>query len=157
MADAIWTILPGRKSDIPESIHYALDLGYLLHRLLWPHGTTFIQICESYTKYVINKYGQAILLYLMDTLTIPPPKTAHQQQSKGVSSARVNFVGDMMLQSKKEEFLSNKHNKQQFINMLGNMLNDQGCKVYLADGDADILISKTAIEVYSSSCHGHWR
>ncbi|KAK6178791.1 hypothetical protein SNE40_011298 [Patella caerulea] len=52
----------------------------------------------------------------------------------------------MPLQMKKEDFLSNKDNKQQFVNMLGDCLKSDGNNVRHASGDADVLIVLTAIE-----------
>ena len=52
----------------------------------------------------------------------------------------------MVLQTKKEEFLTNPKNKQRFINMLGSRLEGEGCHVHHAEGDADFLVMKTAVE-----------
>ena len=58
----------------------------------------------------------------------------------------VNFSLNMVLNCKKEEFLSNNVNKQRFINLLGIRLKADGCTVDNAKGDADVLIVQTAIE-----------
>ena len=47
---------------------------------------------------------------------------------------------------KKEEFLANKVNKQKFILHLGERLQQLGCTVNHAEGDADLLIAQTAIQ-----------
>ena len=57
----------------------------------------------------------------------------------------------MTLCVKKEEFLRNKENKQRFIDMLGGKLEQCGCQVVNASGDADLLIVKTAVGVTSKS------
>lgn len=51
----------------------------------------------------------------------------------------------MRLQTKKEEFLSNKMNKQSFIALLSHRLEEAGCDIHHAKGDADVLIVQTAI------------
>ena len=47
---------------------------------------------------------------------------------------------------KKENFLKNKANKQQFLKMLSNMLEMAGCKTIHAEVDADAMIVDAAIE-----------
>ena len=44
-------------------------------------------------------------------------------------------------------FLANKGNKQRFIDMLGQKLEEEGCEVHYSEGDADFDIVKTAVEV----------
>ena len=68
----------------------------------------------------------------------------------------VNFSTNMTLQTKKEEFLSNKENKQQFIAMLSKRLEESGCEVQVARGDADVLFVQTAIAAADkeTSCWG---
>ena len=46
----------------------------------------------------------------------------------------------------KDLFLSNTKNKAKFIKLLGKALQSDGCEVYHARGDADLLICKKAIE-----------
>ncbi|KXJ04925.1 hypothetical protein AC249_AIPGENE19089, partial [Exaiptasia diaphana] len=46
---------------------------------------------------------------------------------------------------KKEVFLSNPENKKGLIKMLSESLRNKVCKVLQADGDADLLIAKTAV------------
>ena len=53
----------------------------------------------------------------------------------------------MALVLKKEVFLANKKNKQRFINILGQKLEDAGCTVHHALGHADHLIVKKAVEL----------
>ncbi|KAA0194715.1 hypothetical protein HAZT_HAZT007781 [Hyalella azteca] len=53
--------------------------------------------------------------------------------------------------TKKEQFLTNASNKQEFVNMLSQKLVSAGCHVLQAEGDADVLIAKTAVE-YANEC-----
>ena len=57
----------------------------------------------------------------------------------------VHFTGGMVLQSKKEEFLNNKANKQRFIYFVSDKLERAGCSVDHAKDDADVLIVQTAV------------
>ena len=47
---------------------------------------------------------------------------------------------------KKDDFLANPKNKQRFINILSRFLQEDNCPTYHAEGDADVLIVKTAVE-----------
>ena len=53
----------------------------------------------------------------------------------------------MVFKLKKVVFLAYQENKQLFINLLGKSLEEAGCKVVHASGDADVLIVKTALEL----------
>ena len=52
----------------------------------------------------------------------------------------------MKVTLKKDNFLANPKNKQRFINMLSRFLQDDNCSSYHAEGDADVLFVKTAVE-----------
>ena len=51
----------------------------------------------------------------------------------------------MMINSKKDEFLNNKANKQRFIHYLSDNLERDGCSVDHTKDDADVLIVLTAV------------
>ena len=46
---------------------------------------------------------------------------------------------------KKENFLSNPKNKQQFLLMLSQALQTMGCIMHHVEGDTDLLIVRTAV------------
>ena len=52
---------------------------------------------------------------------------------------------------KKEQFLANRKNKQQFIFMLSRELEKNNCKTYYASGDADLLIVQKAVQSATTS------
>ena len=58
----------------------------------------------------------------------------------------------MVLDIKKERFLSNNKNKQKFLNMLKRKLLEQGYDVHSAEEDADLLIVLTAVELAENLC-----
>ena len=69
---------------------------------------------------------------------------ARMRRSGGTIGVTVRFISSMALQAKKEEFLSNKHNKQKFIAMLSQRLEEAGYEIHRARGDADVLIVQAA-------------
>jgi len=52
----------------------------------------------------------------------------------------------MALQTKKGEFLSNEHTKHRFIILLSQRLEQSGCEIHQARGDADVFIVQTALK-----------
>jgi hypothetical protein len=75
----------------------------------------------------------------------------HLRRSKGLLGRKVTLSNITTFNSKKELFLANTDNKKQFIALLGQSLEQNGCTVLYARGDADTLIAKTAID---KSLHG---
>ena len=65
--------------------------------------------------------------------------------------AKPHFTGSTIMNVKKDAFLSNTKNKQSFIFLLSRFLQQVGCQVSHAKGDADMLIVQTAIESVSRS------
>ena len=74
-------------------------------------------ICRLYTEYVTRKYREAIVVFDGYEGTSTKDMT-HQRRAGGRTGATVTFDEDMPVTMKKDEFLANNTNKQQFINML---------------------------------------
>ena len=75
----------------------------------------------------------------------PTIKDATQLRRTGVTpGVTVHFYGDMIIQSKKDQFLNNKENKQRFLVYLSDKLERAGCITDHAKHDADVLILQTA-------------
>ena len=55
-----------------ESVRYVLDGGALLHRIVWKKNETFLDIYDRYYKYIVIKYGDAIIVF--DGYTGPSTK-----------------------------------------------------------------------------------
>ena len=144
-ADALWCSEAAKLPGPFETVKYVLDGGALLHRITWTRETTYDQIFEQYSAYVIRKYGRAIVVF--DGYSDKPSikDCAHMRRSCGIIGVTVHFTSSMALQTKKEEFLSNKHNKQRFIALFSQRLEQAGCEIHQARGDADVLIVKTVL------------
>ena len=71
---------------------------------------------------------------------------AHERRTCGRAGPTVDFTRDMVMESKKEDLLSNKDNKQRFIRMLGQSLEHVGCETLHAKGDADVLIVEPTVQ-----------
>ena len=66
---------------------------------------------------------------------------AHIRRSGGTIGVTVHFISSMALQTKKEEFLSNKHN----IAFLSQRLEQARCEIHRTGGETDVLIVQTAL------------
>ena len=147
LADALCAKLsPAAKTQPEGDVQYALDGGALLHRVPWPRGSqTYKEICNLYCTYVCRKYGSAIVVF--DGYNeISAKYTTLQRRVSGKVAPTVSFTENMPVTLKKENFLSNPKNKQQFLLMLSQALQTMGSITHHADGDADLLIVRTAVE-----------
>ena len=72
--------------------------------------------------------------------------TTQQRRASGTFAATVTFTESMSVTLKKDNLLSNPKNKQRFLSMLSKALQNVGCVTHHANGDADLLIVKTAVE-----------
>jgi len=125
---------------------YVLDEGALLHRISWTVGMLFSEICDKYTNYVLTRYGKSSVIVFDGYLNGPSIKDAtHIRRYNGKKSPDVAFSKDMKLTMRKDVFLANKMNKQRFISMLSEHFDRAGCQTINAVGDADLLITQTAI------------
>ena len=70
----------------------------------------------------------------------------HQRRSAGKGSSTVTFQDGMKVTAKKDAFLSNTEDKKRFIVMLQRHLLESGGRTLQAEGDADVLIVKTALD-----------
>ena len=70
----------------------------------------------------------------------------HLRRTGGSEGTAVNFADDMNLRMKKELFLLNRKNKQNFILNLGEKLRLAYCEIFHSNSDADVLIVQKAVE-----------
>jgi hypothetical protein len=131
--------------SIPESEHFVLDGGSLLHRLSWKKGITYGEIAEEYVNFTISKYGMATVVF--DGYSGEPSiKDNEHQRRQRKSHPVVRFDSHTVFSSgRMEDFLSKDSNKQQMINLISGKLKDRGCEVIHAHGDADVDIVKAAV------------
>ena len=152
LADAIWDLLPRDILEPGDNVNYVVDGGSLLHRIPWEKGTTYDSICQNYSDYVRKHYGKPVIVF--DGYSDQPStkdNTHHRRAEKHVSTP-VHFTSEMSMNLKKEDFLSNKLNKQKFIKLLSDHLVHNECKTKHAKADADVLIVQTASDsAYTTS------
>ena len=125
---------PGRDS-LPENVSFVLDGGWLLYRIPnWRKGTTFDAICQIYIEYVIRNYGRDTTVVFDGVYELPSTKdTTHLRRTKG-RKGKVRFNRQVKLSIKKEDFLLHKGNKQHFLEMLTEMMNESSLSAIQASG-----------------------
>jgi hypothetical protein len=96
--------------------------------------------------YVVSRYGKCVVVFDGYSKVPSTRDCTHLRRSGGDAGVAVHFTGDMTLKMKKDEFLCNKENKQRIIHLLTGKLEQSGCEVHQARGDADVLIAKTAVD-----------
>ena len=108
---------------------------------------TYQEACRHYCYYVLRKYGNQAIVAFDGYGSKPSTKSmTHQRRSAGKGGATVTFQDGMKVTAKKDAFLANTDNKQRFITMLQRHLSEIGCHTLQAEGDADVLIVKTAVD-----------
>ena len=137
--------MKAEQREPSANVQYVLDGGALLHRIPWPRGSTFDSVFEMYVAYVTQMYGATVFIFVGYS-DVPITKDATQLRRTGACvGVTVHFDGDMMIESKKEDFLNNKANKQRFIHYLSDKLERAGCRIDQATHDADVLIVQTSV------------
>ena len=152
LANAIWEHgICGVDQVTQDNVQYVLDGGSLIHRIPWVYGAKFDSICENYVNLVVRNYGLPHIVFDGYNNGPTTKDITHARRTKGVVGTRVIFDGRTTFKSKKELFLSNQENKQDFVNLLGLHLKDKGCTVTHAPDDADVLIAMTAVNEANSA------
>ena len=143
LAYATWAKLSSNATSGPEGdVQYVLDGGALpsiessgnLSRYLW----IILQLCGQEVRKRYRRFDG------YDDMSTK--KVTHQRRAAGKAGATVTFTENMKVTLKKDNFPANPKNKQRFINMLSRFLQEDNCPTYHAEGDADVLIVKTAVE-----------
>ena len=48
---------------LTEKVQYVLDCGALIYHIPCTMGTSWDEICNTYTQYVAGKYGKAVVVF----------------------------------------------------------------------------------------------
>ena len=131
--------------------NFVLDGGALLHRVPWQRNSTYKEICWQYCKYVERHYGHPSVVFDGYSAGPSTKDAVHRRRAGSQIGPSVNITPAMVFNGKKEQFLRNNNNKEMFIIMLSKNLEQDGCHIYNAVGDADLLITQTVIAVARTS------
>ena len=104
-----------------------------------------------YVSFVSRKYTYATVIFNGYCSGPGTKDTTNLHRTKGVVGRSVSFKPDMVVCDKKDIFLSNLKNKQEFLYLLGDEFEMKGIRTKHAKGDADCLIIKEALHAASLS------
>ena len=66
LADYLWTLLENDDHNTcfdDQHVHFVIDGGALLHKLLWPKEETYSCLCILYCDYLKRKYGKPTIVF----------------------------------------------------------------------------------------------
>ena len=119
LADAIAQIGPSLGYTNTEPTFTVFDSGSILHQIQWKKELSFDSLCKRYVDIVKQNVGPK-LSSLMDMQTVLQPKTVLIKEELEVFLVKKisDFSENKLLMTTKENFLSNKTNKTNFILLL---------------------------------------
>ena len=131
-----------------EEMKYVIDGGMLVQRVPWKLGSTFREICMSYVLF-LSKYPTATIV--LDGYEHSTKDMVHKKRKHHFNCSNImpSLAGTLTI--KKAHFLSNLGNKQRFVNLLQEFLENLGFVCLAARDDADVLICRTAADIYNNS------
>ena len=71
--------------------NYVIDGGALLLCILWKVGSTFSNILQAYTGYVLRMYGKAVVVF-DGYYTSTTKDMTHRRSTKGKKGPAVSFT-----------------------------------------------------------------
>ena len=147
MAQYLWSSTAQVNAELPDHVCFVIDGGSLLHRVPWPHGSSYNELIQMYIDFVIRVYKKGTVVFDGYSQGPSTKDSAHLRRSHGGNaSTYISFGKDMLLYDTKERFLRNPSNKQRFISMLDNALQSHGFKTRQALADADCMIVGTVLQ-----------
>ena len=138
------------ESHTLSNKQYVIDGGALLHKIPWEKQKPIKAIIQAYRDFVRKNYGCPLVVF--DGYETSSTKDmTHRRRKKGQTGVEVTFNEQTILVVSKDVFLINDSNKKNLISMLAKGLEDDGCKIKKAEGDADLLMCLETIKAAESN------
>eukprot|EP00794_Sanderia_malayensis_P019666 gene19666-21613_t len=134
------------KGDIKNCDTYVLDGGALLHRVRWSKGIRFIEIADTYLKYMRKNYPSNITIVFDGYKDESTKSHEHLRRNCDPQSCNVNICAENQVPFTQDRFLSNTKNKAALIGFLSHHMKEHGIFTINCPGDADSAIVETAIQ-----------
>ena len=131
---------------------YVVDGGSLLYRIIWRKDKTYGEIAESCAKFVCARYGKIIVVFDGYDGKPSTEDMVHLRHAEKHSPREASSTDDTISSLSKEDSLCQSVNKSNFVSLVGMKLEEIGCQVKYATGDADRDIAVTAV---NESLHQH--
>ena len=127
-----------------------LDMGSLLRtKVMWKKGDTYDKILNDYVRQA-QLYPNCIAVFdgYNESSSSTKYLTQLNRSRKVIPAHNIELAPHLTFNCEsKESFFANKNNKQSFINMLSDAMEERNIPVVHAKGDADQLIAKTALDL----------
>ena len=133
-----------------ENMNYVVDGGMLVQRIPWKVGASFSDIMASYHTF-LAKYSSQKTTVVFDGYKNSTKDMVYQKRTRHFNCANIHPVLTSRLTLKKQHFLSNLANKQRLVNLLKAYLERKGYTCLAARDDADVLMCRAAVNLYSHS------
>jgi hypothetical protein len=129
---------------------FVVDGGCLLHKVRWLMGSTFGDLVSCYATFVARHFGNKAWI-VFDGYTSGPTTKDHEHSRRTSKKASVapdvHFDSCSVVTFDQEAFLSNASNKQRFISLLAQHLQDCSYHIRQSEGDADVDIAAVAVHL----------
>lgn len=144
---ALRSIVGQCSDEIPNNVQYIVDGGYLLYKVPWSVRQTIQEITENFKSYIKARYGEHhTVVFDGGYLQASTKDTVHIRREKQRVGKNLQPSLNNNFTINRREFLLNYTNKHAFILSLCSALAENGINIIHAEGDADLLIVKTALE-----------
>nr|CAI5837262.1 unnamed protein product [Callosobruchus analis] len=142
---------PADNTKVCGNVCYVIDGGYLLHKFVWRKGERFSVIYQRYVDYVSGHFKRNVIIvfdgYSNDIAKNNTKSAERLRRAKELNSPDTLLDASMCVSTTQEQFLSNEKNKAHFIDFIKVTFSSSGISVKQADGDADLLIVQTALDI----------
>ena len=139
-----------QSCEISHGTATVIDGGWLLHKVNWQPVVTYREIAHQYTSFVARHFGsEAIIVF--DGYEMGPSIKDHEHCRRATKSSP-DYVFDSKTIAHRNQgaFLSNTHNKAQFVAFLIESFRSEGYVVHHAHDNADTLIVDKAMQCAQS-------
>ena len=138
--------------DYNKSVPKVIDGCALIHQIPWPKVGTMGNVCELYISVVKRGRDEQVLTWVIfDSYEIKTTKDSEQKRRKLHHAQAPDILVSVQtpVPRNKTAFLANMKNKQNFIKLLGTLLEEAGIPVKHAgeEGDADVVIVHKVLQL----------
>ena len=133
---------------VPPCNMHVLDGGCLLHRVVWPKSATYLDVMNAYLGYIRRHYSSCVVVF-NGYGSGPSIKDSEHTQRNTLLTPAVSIEQHMPAYRSQSAFLMNTRNKQGFVELLVQHLQDNAIAAFQAKDDADTVIVRTALDIAS--------
>lgn len=146
LAEAIEKVAPKNAVKLSEDAAHVLDGGSLVQRIPWPKKISYNKLTDIYIDDVKRIHEDAKTVFDGYSNEPSTKDNTHKKRTAGKIGPTINFKPEMIVPLQKKDFLNNTSNKQRFVDLLSDRLQERGLETKHAANDADQLIVSETLE-----------